>query len=243
MPKPRQGSLAYDAFSANDPDRIAMNNSSFPDAAKTWNERFATSEFVFGTEPNAWLASHRNLLVAGRRALCVADGEGRNSVWLAREKLKVEAFDISPVGVAKAKRLAEEAGVEVAFHVSDCDAWQFETDACDYVVAIFIQFADPTMRARLFSNMVRTLKPGGLLLLQGYTPKQLQYKTGGPPYVENLYTEELLRSSFSELEILELQSYEAPIEEGARHAGMSALIGMVGRKKAAIVGKGPAQAK
>jgi SAM-dependent methyltransferase len=237
-----RGSLAYDVFFVNDPGSSAMNNSSFPDAAQTWNERFATSDFVFGTEPNAWLASHRNLFVAGRRALCVADGEGRNSVWLAREKLKVEAFDISSVGVAKATRLADEAGVEVAFHVSDCDTWQFETDTYDYVVAIFIQFADPTMRARLFSNMVRTLKPGGLLLLQGYTPKQLQYKTGGPPYVENLYTEELLRSSFSELEVLELRSYEAPIEEGARHAGMSALIGMVGRKKAAIAKKDPARA-
>jgi SAM-dependent methyltransferase len=210
-----------------------MKTPGFSDATQVWNERFNRPDYIFGTEPNAWLASHRDLLVADRHALCVADGEGRNRVWLARQGLQVDAFDISPVGVAKARKLARASGVSVNFHVADCDAWPFQADACDYVVAIFIQFADPAMRARLFANMVRTLKPGGILLLQGYTPKQLEYGTGGPPCAEHLYTEELLDSSFPGLDILELRAYDAMIEEGARHAGMSALIGMVARKKAA----------
>ena len=207
-----------------------MENTERPDAANAWNDRYARPDFLFGSEPNAYLASHRQLFVKGKKALAVADGEGRNSVWLARQGLEVDAFDISPVGVAKAKAFAQAGITSVYFNVSDCDSWPWQPDAYDYVVAIFVQFADPEARQRLFVNMINTLKPGGYLILQGYTPKQLEYKTGGPPCAENLYTEDLLKSSFQALEILELRSYEAVLEEGAQHCGLSALIGMVGRK-------------
>jgi SAM-dependent methyltransferase len=203
---------------------------SFPEPARTWDERFSEPGFLFGTEPNAWLASQRALFEPGKRALAVADGEGRNSVWLAQLGLQVDAFDISPVGVAKARALAERQGVTVNYHVSDCEAWSWEPEAYDYVVAIFIQFADPALRERLFANMVRALKPGGYLLLQGYTPKQLEYKTGGPGIEEHLYTPELLRAAFDSLQIVELREYEAQLAEGSRHIGPSALIGMVARR-------------
>jgi hypothetical protein len=85
------------------------------------------------------------------------------------------------------------------------------------------------MRARLFARMAAALKPGGLLLIEGYTPKQLEYRTGGPSQVENLYTEALLREAFRYFEILELREYEAELEEGERHAGRSALIDLVAR--------------
>jgi cyclopropane fatty-acyl-phospholipid synthase-like methyltransferase len=202
----------------------------FDDAARVWDERFSVPEFVFGTEPNAWLARQAHLLTPGLRALAVADGEGRNSVWLARQGLRVDAFDISSVGVDKARALARDAGVEVSYRVCDCEAWDWEAGAYDVIAAIFIQFAAPSMSSRLFARMREALTPGGLLILQGYTPKQLEFGTGGPGVLENLYTEEQLRTEFASLQILELEAYEASLNEGARHVGPSALIGMVARR-------------
>ena len=204
-----------------------MTSKPFSDPANTWDKRFSGTEYVFGTEPNAFLSSHRHLFGSGKTALSVGDGEGRNSVWLAQQGLVVDAFDISPVGVAKAKQLAQGAGVAVNFNVSDCDGWNWKPTAYDYVVAIFVQFADPDMRHRLFSNIIKTLKPGGYLILQGYTPKQLEFDTGGPGELDNLYTEELLRSEFADLRIVEMNVYESDLNEGSRHRGPSALIGMV----------------
>lgn len=203
----------------------------FPEPAATWDQRFSQPGYVFGTEPNAFLASQRALFEPGKRVLAVADGEGRNSVWLARQGLAVDAFDISPVGVAKARELARQGGVAVNYQVSDCDGWNWEPHTYDYVVAIFIQFADPAMRERLFANMARALKPGGYLVLQGYTPKQLDYNTGGPGILEHLYTPALLREAFADLEMVELREYEAQLNEGSRHIGPSALIGMVARRR------------
>jgi len=162
----------------------------------------------------------------------VSDGEGRNSVWLAGCGLEVVAFDISPVAAEKAKRLAAERGVTVAFEVADVYGWNWPSEAFDVVAAIFVQFADPPMRSFMFERIARALKPKGLLLLQGYTPKQLEYKTGGPPRIENLYTPEMLRKAFALFEILELVEYEAVLGEGSQHSGRSALIGMVARKPA-----------
>jgi SAM-dependent methyltransferase len=202
----------------------------FTDATSMWNQRFAGEDYLFGREPNEYLRAQAPLLAPGSRVLCVADGEGRNSVWLARQGLQVDAFDISPVGVAKARRLAAEAGVSIDYSVSDCDQWPWPQAGYGAVVAVFVQFAEPAMRERLFANMVRALQRGGLLILQGYTPGQLAYKTGGPGELSHLYTAELLREAFKSLEIIELVDYEAELNEGARHAGRSALIGLVARK-------------
>jgi SAM-dependent methyltransferase len=199
-------------------------------AAAAWNERFSGEDYVFGREPNEYLRAQAMRFAPGSRALCVADGEGRNSVWLARQGLQVEAFDVAQAGVAKARRLADEAGVSVACHVADCDGWTWTEEAYDVVAAVFVQFAAPDLRERLFANIVRTLKPGGLLILQGYTTKQLEYKTGGPSAVSHLYTADLIRRAFASLEIVELIEYEAELQEGARHAGRSALMGLVARK-------------
>lgn len=202
----------------------------FPDAAATWNRRFEGAEFLFGTEPNEWLRSHSHHWPVGSRVLSVADGEGRNSVWLARQGLRVEAFDISPVGVAKARALAAREGVDVRYEVADCDGYDWPRGSLDGVAAIFIQFADPALRARLFERLIQALRPGGTLVLQGYTPAQLTHRTGGPPQVEHLYTAALLRQAFAALEIIELREYEAEVAEGTGHRGHSALIGLVARR-------------
>lgn len=199
-------------------------------AAESWNQRYASSDYIFGTEPNHFLVEAKPFLSSGMTALTVADGEGRNSVWLAQEGLGVTAFDISPVAIDKAIKLAETKSVMPNFHISDCESWNWQAEAFDVVVAIFVQFADPVAREVLFSNIVRTLKPGGILILQGYTPKQLEYKTGGPPCADNLYTEEMLRELFADLNILRLDVYNQVLKEGTQHAGISALIGLIAKK-------------
>ncbi len=203
----------------------------FADPAGTWNKRFAADGYLFGTEPNAWLREHASVWSPGQRVLCVADGEGRNSVWLARRGLQVQAFDIADVGVAKARRLAAEHGVSVDFQVADCDGFAWPEARYDGVAAIFVQFADPALRERLFAHMQRCLKPGGSLLLQGYTPKQLEYRTGGPPLLSHLYTADLLREAFAAMDIVELRDYEDDVAEGSGHHGRSALIGLVARRR------------
>ncbi len=202
----------------------------FANPRETWDARFSTGDYIFGTEPNAWLAQHAHLLQPGMRVLAVADGEGRNSVWMAKHGLKVDAFDISPVGVEKAKQLAQQHGAEVNFSVCGVEDYPWKALEYDAVVAIFIQFADPDTRTTLFKQMKSALKPDGLILLQGYTPKQLEYKTGGPPNVGHLYTEALLQEAFGDLDISELRAYEEVLTEGTQHHGQSALIGMVARK-------------
>lgn len=200
--------------------------------AGRWNLRYSENGMLFGSAPNEWLRQQAGHWKPGERVLCVADGEGRNSVWLARERgLEVDAFDIAEIGVAKARKLAQDMGARVNFTVADCDAYPWQPATYDGVAAIFVQFADPAMRERLFARIVDCLKPGGILVLQGYTPKQLEYRTGGPPEVSHLYTEPMLRAAFGGMDILELREYEAELTEGAGHRGRSALIGLVARKR------------
>jgi SAM-dependent methyltransferase len=206
-------------------------NTPFTNARATWDSRFARDDYIFGTAPNVFLASQAQRLQPGQRALSVADGEGRNSVWLAQQGLRVAAFDISPVGVRKAQALAARAGVTVDFAVAGADDYAWPQAAFDVVAAIFIQFATPEQRTRLFARMLDALRPGGLLLLQGYTPRQSLYRTGGPGRDDHLYTPELLRAAFAAHEILELREHDDLLAEGTQHAGMSALIDCVVRKR------------
>jgi SAM-dependent methyltransferase len=164
----------------------------------------------------------------------VADGEGRNSVWLAEQGLKVTAVEISPIAVAKARKLAAGRGVAVNFMVADLLALDWPPAALenefDWVVGIFIQFASPNERLRQFAAMKRATRSGGRILLHGYTPRQLEYRTGGPSAVEILYTPEILRAGFPDWTLEELVEYEDDIAEGSGHRGRSALIGMVAKK-------------
>ena len=196
-----------------------------------WDERYAGDEYHFGTEPNAFLVSQQSMLSPGMSCLAVADGEGRNGVWLAEQGLDVLWVDNSNVAQAKAEKLAQQHGVKMRFEQADLAAWSWGDSCFDVVAAIFIQFAPPGMREQIFAHIKRCLKPGGLLLLQGYTPRQLEYKTGGPSQAENLYTEAMLRKEFADMVILHMREHDDIISEGEGHSGMSALIDMVARKR------------
>jgi SAM-dependent methyltransferase len=206
-----------------------MNDQSDQDR---WNTRYAGDDYLFGTGPNTFLASQRHLLEPGRRALAVADGEGRNGVWLAEQGLRVTAVDFSPVALDKARCLAEGRGVDVTFVQADLTSWAWPEHSFDAVVAIFIQFAAPELREVIFEGIRRTLVPGGLLLLQGYRPEQIQYGTGGPPQAENMYTAAMLRDAFPGFEIVSLVEHDSFIQEGTGHDGVSALVDLVARKPA-----------
>ena len=203
----------------------------FSDGADFWNKRFDTPDYIFGRAPNEYLQTQaKQYLKKGDAVLCVADGEGRNSVWLAKQGMQVDAFDLSEVALKKANALATEQAAHVQFTLASSDTWDWLPNQYDVVVGIFIQFADPVMRTRLFAQMASTLRPGGVLIVQGYTPKQLEYKTGGPSILEHLYTEDMIRNLIGDLEPIDLCLYQKELSEGPKHTGMSALLGLVARK-------------
>jgi SAM-dependent methyltransferase len=197
-----------------------------------WNSRYAGEEYLFGTAPNRFLAAQARRLPARGRALSIADGEGRNGVWLARQGLAVTSVEFAPAAIAKARRLAAHHGVVLDFVEADLATWDWGAPRFDVVAGIFFQFLGPAARAAIFRRMQEVLLPGGLLLIEGYTPAQLGHGTGGPSQVENLYTEALLRGSFAAMDILHLAEYEAELAEGSRHVGVSAVIDLVARKRA-----------
>jgi len=194
-----------------------------------WDKRFSTPNYVFGEEPNAFLVSQAALLGKGH-ALALADGEGRNSVWLAQQGFTVDAFDFSAPAIVKAQALADKHQVQVNF---SCCAWQnfdWKPAHYDLVAGIFFQFATPAERTELFEKIKQSLKPGGVLVIQGYGKNQLTYKTGGPDKLEHLYDEDLLRQAFAGFDVQVCETYETTLQEGAGHSGMSALVGFVARK-------------
>ena len=195
-----------------------------------WQERYATDEYRFGTAPNAFLAAQAARLRPAMSALCVADGEGRNGVFLAERGLDVLSLDFSPNAQAKARKLASARGVTLRTEQADVIGWSYPSDTFDVVAAIFFQFAAPPDRDKIFAGIKRTLKRGGLLLLEGYGPKQLDYKTGGPGILENLYTREILEKAFGDFASIDIREYDAEIHEGAGHGGMSALVDLVAVK-------------
>ncbi|WP_095589286.1 SAM-dependent methyltransferase [Actibacterium ureilyticum] len=198
-------------------------------ASAFWDARFDKAGFHFGTDPAAFLTAQAGHLPDGAAVLSVGDGEGRNSAYLAGLGHRVTAFDFSPVAVDKARGRAAELGLQIDYHRAAVQDWDW-TQVFDAVVAIFVQFAAPEMRARMFDGFRQAVRPGGLLLLHGYAPRQVGYGTGGPPDPRHMYTEDMLRDAFAGWQILRLSDYDAEIDEGTGHKGRSALVDLVARK-------------
>lgn len=197
-----------------------------------WEDRYANSDdYLFGKAPAAFLTENPWVTAGAQTALAVADGEGRNGVHLAGQGLSVTSFDLSPTAVARAQDLAQRAGVTLSPHVSDWDGWDW-SHTFDLVVAVFIQFMGPEGRAAQFESLRAATKPGGRLVLHGYTPDQVKLGTGGPPNAENMYTPDLLTRHFGDWQIERLACYERDVQEGRGHSGRSALIDLVARRPA-----------
>lgn len=195
-----------------------------------WETRFAKPEYEFGKAPNDFLVRCKPLLPASGKALAVADGEGRNGVWLAEQGLDVTSVDFSPSAQKKAAALAAERGVPLTLILADAHTWDYPEAAFDVVVEIFTQFSTPAERPLKWAGMRRALRPGGLLIIEGYAPKQLQYGTGGPKQIEHLYTREILEQAFGDFDDLRIVEEEREMREGPGHAGMSAVINLTARK-------------
>lgn len=202
-----------------------------PPQLERWNARYSAPGYLFGSAPNRFLAANVHRLKRGWRALAIADGDGRNGVFLAERGLSVMSVDFSPVALEKANALARERGVVLETELADLTSWHWPQAAFDAVAAIFVQFFELDERGPLFENMKHTLKPGGLVLLEGYGLGQLRFGTGGPKTPEKLYTVALLREAFADFEILELREYKTELAEGSAHLGRSAVVDLVARKR------------
>ena len=198
--------------------------------ADFWNGRYEGDGYLFGTDPAAPLALIAEQLPKKGRALCLADGEGRNSVFLAQRGLSVTAFDFAENALIKARQLAKDANADVTFHQADITKWDWAAPGYDLVAGIFFQFLPPDLRAQVFNGILQSLKPGGTLYILGYRPEQIGRGTGGPPHRENTYTENLLRDAFASLEIHTLRSWDEDLNEGRGHNGPSALIELLATK-------------
>jgi 2-polyprenyl-3-methyl-5-hydroxy-6-metoxy-1,4-benzoquinol methylase len=199
-----------------------------------FDERYSEPGYHYGTEPNEFLRAQRHLLVPGQKALVPGDGEGRNGAWLAMQGLDVVTFDLSPVGVEKAKILAAERGVTIDARVGDITTWAWGERAYDVIVLSFLHFA-PDVRARMNAAVWRALKPGGLVILEAFGPRQLEMRkrgaTGGPKIIEYLCSVDMMRQDFPGAEFLVLEETEADFE-GRTHSGRCSVCRVVARKPA-----------
>lgn len=198
-------------------------------ATSKWDERYGEPGFAYGTEPNDFLVSSTPLLPRGGSVLCLAEGEGRNSTFLAEKGFVVSAVDSSAVGMQKAQALARERGVTITTCIADLEDFVFPPESFNAIVSIFCHLP-PLLRKKVHSGVVSSLKKGGVFILEGYTPKQLQQGTGGPPVKELLMELEELRSDFADLDIIHGEELMREIYEGRLHTGRGAVVQLIAVK-------------
>jgi SAM-dependent methyltransferase len=196
-----------------------------------WDERYGSDQYWYGTRPNDFLREHAAALPPRGRVLCLGEGEGRNAVFLAGQGFEVVAVDASAVGLAKAARLARERSVAVTTLQADLAQYPLGRAAWDGIVSIWCHLPQP-LRARVHRDVVGALRPGGVFLLEAYTPAQLAYRTGGPSTVELLMTAAALRAELAGLELDIAVEREREIHEGQGHNGRSAVVQVLARRPA-----------
>ena len=192
-----------------------------------WNERYTSDEYVYGTEPNAFLAENAKLLK--EPVLSLAEGEGRNAVFLASLGLDVLGVDGSEVGLAKAQRLAASKGVTIRTEVVDLASYQPPENAFGAVVSISAHLPS-AIRRRLHGLVERSLKPGGIILLEAYTKAQLARNTGGPKDPDMLMSAAALEKEFPNCEPMVSQEIEREVVEGQFHTGLASVVQFLARK-------------
>jgi SAM-dependent methyltransferase len=194
-----------------------------------WDERYTADEYIFGTEPNDFLKQQADQLKPGS-VLCLADGEGRNGVYLAKLGFEVSAVDASLVGLEKAHRLAEENGVQIKTIQADLNDFIIESGSWDNIISIFCHLPEP-LREKVHTASAEGLTSGGTFLLEAYTVKQLDMPgVGGPPVPELMMSLDLLKEDFQTLEIEHGVEIERDVQEGSKHSGPSAVVQFLAHK-------------
>lgn len=197
--------------------------------ASYWNERYGVNEFIYGTEPNTFLAEHSGLLTGP--VLSLSEGEGRNAVFLASRGLEVLGVDLSDVALEKANQLARSQGVTIQTLVADLATYTPKPEHYGSVISISAHLPSD-IRKRLYPLIEQSLRPGGIILLESYAENQLTRDTGGPKDRDLLLTVEKIRREFTNLEPILLREIERHIAEGERHTGLACVVQFIGRKKA-----------
>ncbi len=193
-----------------------------------WDQRYSNETYAYGTEPNDFLVAMYNKLPTGK-ALCLAEGEGRNAVWLAQQGLEVTAVDSSGVGLQKAKKLAKNRGVKINTVHTDLADFEIKAKHWDIIVSIFCHIPSK-LRHIVHSQCVRGLRTGGMILLEAYTPIQLSYNSGGPSSADLMMDVQSLSDEFADLKFIHLQEHVRKIHEGEFHKGTGAVVQVLAKK-------------
>jgi hypothetical protein len=194
-----------------------------------WDERYAGADYFYGTEPNDFLRQHAAAMPAAGKVLCLAEGEGRNAVFLAGLGMDVVALDQSAEGLRKTRKLAAARGVTVSTLQADLGHYSIEPASWDAIVAIWCHLPS-TLRARVHAQAVAGLKPGGCLLLEAYRPEQLRFGTGGPKDADLMPTLAQLRQELAGLQFEHLAELQRNVHEGQGHSGPSAVVQVIAHR-------------
>jgi 2-polyprenyl-3-methyl-5-hydroxy-6-metoxy-1,4-benzoquinol methylase len=195
-----------------------------------WNEKYNRRDFLYGTQPNDFLQQACQNLPANQTILCLAEGEGRNAVYLAERGHQVVAVDASQVGLNKAKALAKQRGVNIETHCVDLAEFDFSQQRWDVVVSIFCHLP-PTLRAQVHQQAEQHLSDNGLFILEAYAPKQLAHNSGGPKAASLLVELSAVKKEFSRLHWLHHCEIEREIYEGSGHTGLGCVTQLIGQKR------------
>ena len=213
---------------ANKSLRIS-NNEVFTEEKMMWDKEYDTEEYVYGKLPNDFLKQHYKAIPEGK-VLLLAEGEGRNAVFLAKHGYTVTAVDLSSVGLRKAEKLAKENNVNIEAICEDLQTFDLGKKKWDGIVSIYCHLP-PKVRQHLYNRIERALNPSGVLFLESYRPEQLKLKTGGPPLAEMMTSKETLVGELPNIEFSHLEEIDREVNEGVKHHGMGAVIQAIGTPK------------
>ncbi|AZU03606.1 tellurite resistance protein TehB [Glycocaulis alkaliphilus] len=194
-----------------------------------WDARYQGEDYAYGRAPNDFLRLHSSVFPKGARILSLAEGEGRNAVFLAEQGYKTHCVDFSPEGQKKTLQLAKVRGVAVTYDIGDLTAYGMGKERWDGIISIFCHLSQND-RPGLYASVARALKPGGVFLLEAYHPDQIGLGTGGPRDAAHLLRSAELEDAFAGFEILVSSETVRHVEEGAYHQGQSAVTQFIARK-------------
>lgn len=193
-----------------------------------WDERYAAEEYVYGTEPNHWFAGHLQMLKAGR-LLLPAEGEGRNAVYAAAKGWDVFAFDQSTEGQRKARQLAALKDVNIHYTIDSLEEMATVEGQFDAIALIFVHIHQD-QRAAVHRRLASMLRPGGMLILEAFSLKQLENTSGGPRSETLLYTSGMIEDDFSEMEVIFSEEACKHLDEGPLHLGNAEVVRLLAVK-------------